>query len=70
MTGGGYCIGNLDTDEIKCRSACQKHRIVVVNIDYRLAPEFPWPTGINDSYDAVKWVRLNFRKISVLTNLT
>lgn len=54
--GGGYCLGSLDTDEVKCRSACKKHRIVVVNVDYRLAPEFPWPVGINDSYDAVKWV--------------
>lgn len=54
--GGGYCLGNLDTDELKCRLACQKHRIVVVNVDYRLAPEFPWPIGIDDSYTAVKWV--------------
>lgn len=56
ITGSAFCVGDLDTDELKCRAVCQKHRIVVVNVDYRLAPEFPWPIGIDDSYDAVRWV--------------
>ena len=54
--GGGYCLGNLDTDELKCRSFCSKGRFVVINVGYRLAPEFPWPTGIEDSYTTFEWV--------------
>jgi len=57
--GGGYIFGNLDLDEVKCRQACVQHRIVAVNVDYRLAPEHPWPIGINDSYAAVKWALKN-----------
>lgn len=32
----------------------------MVNVDYRLAPEYPWPIPVNDAYAAVKWVRLSF----------
>ncbi|THH03607.1 hypothetical protein EW145_g6146 [Phellinidium pouzarii] len=56
LHGGGFCLGTLDNDELKCRALCATHRTVVVNVDYRLAPAFPWPVGLNDSYDAVKWV--------------
>ncbi|EJD06359.1 uncharacterized protein FOMMEDRAFT_151600 [Fomitiporia mediterranea MF3/22] len=59
--GGGYCVGNLDMDELTCRAKSSKHRIVVVNVDYRLAPQFRWPTGPNDAYDAVKWILVLFQ---------
>ena len=55
--GGGYCLGGLDTDEVVCRLICRKLKVAVLNVDYRLAPEHQYPTGLNDSYDAVKWVR-------------
>ena len=57
LHGGGYCLGGLDTEEITCRLLCLRLKVVVLNVDYRLAPEHPFPTGLNDSYDAVKWVR-------------
>ncbi|KAL5526997.1 hypothetical protein ACEPAF_8726 [Sanghuangporus sanghuang] len=63
--GGGYCVGTLDLDEFVCRAASAKHRIVVVNVDYRLAPQFPFPTGIEDSYEAVKWVEANAASLRV-----
>lgn len=63
--GGGYSVGNLDTDELVCRANSANHRIIVVNVDYRLAPEFRWPIGPNDAYDAVKWVALNAQELRV-----
>ncbi|KAL5526185.1 hypothetical protein ACEPAG_7524 [Sanghuangporus baumii] len=63
--GGGYSIGTLDLDEFVCREASAKHRIVVVNVDYRLAPQFPFPTGIEDTYEAVKWVEANASSLRV-----
>lgn len=61
--GGGYSIGNLDTDELVCRANSARHRIIVVNVDYRLAPQFRWPSGPNDAYDAVRWIALNAQEL-------
>lgn len=49
-------LGNLDTEAAWCRYICNKVQIKVIDVDYRLAPEFPYPTSIYDSWEAVKWV--------------
>ncbi|EMD36024.1 hypothetical protein CERSUDRAFT_115948 [Gelatoporia subvermispora B] len=53
--GGGFIFGPLDMDDLLLRTLCVELQIVVVNVDYRLAPEHPWPTGLNDAYTALKW---------------
>ena len=54
--GGGFCLGGLDTEEFLCRLLCHRLSVVVLNVAYRLAPEFPFPCGAEDALDAVKWV--------------
>jgi acetyl esterase/lipase len=54
--GGGWVVGDLEAEDIACNFACVHARLVVVNVDYRLAPEFPFPIPLNDSYTALKWV--------------
>lgn len=63
LHGGAWCIGDMDFDEPLCNIACVQARVVVVNVDYRLAPEFPFPHGLNDSYNAVKWAVLNANEL-------
>lgn len=53
--GGGWIYGNLDTDDYYLRIICTELQIVVVNVEYRLAPEYPFPTGLNDCFTALKW---------------
>lgn len=53
---GGWCLGGLDTEEFICRLLVKRLRIVIVSMAYRLAPEYPYPTGIYDCYDVIKWV--------------
>ncbi|KAJ5767051.1 Alpha/beta hydrolase fold-3 [Penicillium nucicola] len=53
---GGWVLGNLNSEAAWCRHMCNKAQIKIVDVDYRLAPEFPYPTSIYDSWDAVKWV--------------
>ena len=53
--GGGFVIGGLDSEEVMCRQWVALGG-VVVNVDYRLAPEHPFPVPGNDAYDALLWV--------------
>ncbi|OBT43996.1 hypothetical protein VE00_05694 [Pseudogymnoascus sp. WSF 3629] len=59
LHSGGYCIGGLDNRLEDCRMFVEKWGFVVVNVDYRLAPEHPFPTPVHDAYDAVKWAADN-----------
>ncbi|KAK8187821.1 Alpha/Beta hydrolase protein, partial [Phyllosticta capitalensis] len=57
--GGGFCLGCLDIEDVNCRSYCKETRATVVNVDYRLAPEHPFPASVNDCWDAVQWLAKN-----------
>jgi acetyl esterase/lipase len=52
---GGWRMGDLTDEDLNCRMFARDLDAVCVNVDYRLAPEFKFPTGVNDAYDAVKW---------------
>lgn len=53
--GGGFVIGGLDSDEPLCRKICQRVGCIVVNVDYRLAPEYAHPIPFADSWEALRW---------------
>ena len=54
--GGGFVIGDLDTHDDHTRLLCQQVDAVVVSVDYRLAPETPFPGGFDDCLAAYRWV--------------
>ncbi|KAG7090661.1 hypothetical protein E1B28_009760 [Marasmius oreades] len=54
--GGGFTIGNLHLDDHRLRIASVKLRLSVVNCQYRLAPEHPFPAAVNDLTAALKYV--------------
>ena len=54
--GGGFVIGDLDTHDQTCRRICRGADVVVVSVDYRLAPEHPWPAAVDDALASVRWV--------------
>ncbi|KAJ1308181.1 hypothetical protein OPQ81_003896 [Rhizoctonia solani] len=55
--GGGYMLGNSETGISFFSRACVEARCVVVSVDYRLAPEHPYPAAIDDCWEALQWVR-------------
>jgi acetyl esterase len=54
--GGGFVIGDIETHDNQCRLLCRETGSVVVSIDYRLAPEAPGPTAVDDCVAATRWV--------------
>ena len=46
--GGGFVIGDLDTHDNQCRWICREADVVVLSVDYRLAPEAPFPAAVDD----------------------
>ena len=53
--GGGFVIGDLDTHDQTCRRFCRDAGVTVLSVDYRLAPEHPFPAGVEDALASVRW---------------
>jgi acetyl esterase/lipase len=54
--GGGFVVGDLDTEHAGAASTVDALGVVVVSVDYRLAPEHPFPSGLEDCYAALLWL--------------
>lgn len=58
--GGGFMVGDLDTHDALCRRFASETRMRFLSVDYRLAPEHPFPAGINDAVDTVRYVHAHW----------
>lgn len=61
--GGGWVIGNIATHDKLARRLANEGNCVVVSVDYRLAPEDPFPAAVDDCYAALEWVEKNASEI-------
>src|SRR3982075_1625535 len=52
--GGGWVIGDLDSHDVVCRKMAHEGELIVISVDYRLAPEHKFPTAADDSLAATK----------------
>ncbi|MDO5692799.1 MAG: alpha/beta hydrolase [Pseudomonadota bacterium] len=56
MHGGGFTIGGIESHDTFCRVLAGQSGAAVVSLDYRLAPEWRFPTAVHDSWDALHWL--------------
>lgn len=54
--GGGFVIGRIEVDDTTCLDIARRANVVVVSVGYRLAPEDPYPAGVEDCYAALLWL--------------
>jgi acetyl esterase len=63
--GGGFTIGSIQTHDNLCRSLAAKSGVMVLSLDYRLAPEHPFPAAPDDALDTLRWVIANAAKLGI-----
>lgn len=66
--GGGWIVGDIDSHEAHAIRIANRVGLVVVSVDYRLAPEHPYPAGITDAKIAMLWVSNNLDKLGGKNN--
>jgi len=57
--GGGWVIGDLDSHDVVCRKLADEGQLIVISVDYRLAPEHKFPAAVDDAITATKWIADN-----------
>jgi acetyl esterase/lipase len=63
--GGGWVIGNLDSHDVVCRTLAVAGELIVIAVDYRLAPEHKFPAAIDDALAATRWIADNAVSLNI-----
>ena len=65
LHGGGFVVGDLDTHDSPCRMLCRHAGVDVLNIEYRKAPEHPFPGYVEDARAAFRWASERYERVAV-----
>jgi acetyl esterase len=63
--GGGWVIGDLDSHDVVCRKLADEGELMVVSVDYRLAPEHKFPAAVDDAIASTKWIAENAKQFGI-----
>lgn len=63
--GGGYVLGSVERDDLLAKHLARVGQCVVASVEYRLAPEHPFPAPVEDCYAALKWLSAHSAELGV-----
>src|SRR3954447_24790560 len=63
--GGGWVIGDLDSHDVVCRKLADEGQLIVVSVDYRLAPEHKFPAAVEDAIAATTWIAAKGKSLGI-----
>jgi acetyl esterase len=63
--GGGWVIGDLDSHDVVCRKLADQGQLIVISVDYRLAPEHKFPAAVDDAIASTKWIADNSKELGI-----
>ena len=63
--GGGWTIGDLDSHDVVCRKLADEGQLIVVSVDYRVAPEHKFPAAVEDAATATSWIADNAKQFGI-----
>lgn len=65
LHGGGWVVGDLDIQDGLCRALANRTGCALLSVDYRLAPENPYPAAVDDTWAALEWAAANAAQLGV-----
>ena len=65
LHGGGYVMGKPEQDDRRCMQFVRELGLTVVSVDYRIAPQFPFPAALDDSYLALQWMASHAQQLGI-----
>jgi acetyl esterase len=65
LHGGGFVVGDLDTHDAPCRVLCRHAGVDVLSVEYRKAPEHPFPAYVDDARRAYEWAAARYERLAV-----
>ncbi|MBR1222528.1 alpha/beta hydrolase [Bradyrhizobium sp. U87765 SZCCT0131] len=63
--GGGWVIGDLESHDVVCRTIADEGKLLVIAVDYRLAPEHKFPAAADDAIAATRWVAAQAQELGI-----
>ena len=63
--GGGFVIGDLESHDVVCRKLAHEGELIVISVDYRLAPEHRFPAAVDDTIMATSWIAANAATLGI-----
>jgi len=63
--GGGWVIGDLESHDVVCQKLAHEGELIVISVDYRLAPEHKFPAAVEDAITATAWIADNAAKLGI-----
>ena len=61
-------IGNLDSHDVVCRTLARDGEMIVISVDYRLAPEHKYPAAVDDALASTRWIADNSKSLGIDAN--